>query len=87
MLVVTDLGMAGYKDAEAQRMQRRMLDAVNAIPGVMAAAYADRVPLELSWNSSVVFAASATDLRFSKAAAEAMVYSISPSTSALQAPL
>ena len=44
MQVNTDLDMAGYTGDRAVAMQRRMIDAVTTIPGVTAAAYADRVP-------------------------------------------
>jgi hypothetical protein len=34
MLVETDLGMAGYPDDKTAAMQRLMIDAMRAIPGV-----------------------------------------------------
>jgi hypothetical protein len=47
MLAGTDLHMAGYSDDQAPQMQKRMLEAVSGIPGVTAAAYTDRVQLNL----------------------------------------
>ncbi len=76
--IQTDLDMAGYKGDAVMPMQRRMLDAVAAIPGVTAAGYADRVPLNLGWAESTVFTDSTTDYRRSNAVAEAMAYSVSP---------
>ena len=46
MLVKTDLHMGGYDGDQQAQMQRRMLDAAAAIPGVTAAGYSDRLPLE-----------------------------------------
>ena len=50
-------------------MQRRMVDAALAIPGVTAAAYANTVPLNLDQLHSTVFSDGATDLRDSNAIA------------------
>jgi predicted permease len=78
MQVNTDLEMGGYASDQIPVMQRRMLDAVAKIPGVTAAGYADRVPLNLGWSDSTVFADGTTDYRPSNAAADAMQYGISP---------
>jgi hypothetical protein len=37
--------MAGYTDERIPQMQRRMLDAAAAIPGVTAVGYTDHLPL------------------------------------------
>jgi len=78
MQVSTDLDMAGYSGDQVPLMQRRMLDAVSAIPGVTAAGYASRIPLNLGWGDSTVFADSTTDYRSSKGIADAMEYAVSP---------
>ncbi len=78
MQVNTDLHMAGYRDEHVAVMQRRMLEAVEGIPGVTVAAYASRVPLNLGWSDSTVFADSTTDYRMANMLAEAMEYSVSP---------
>ena len=75
--VNTDLNMAGYKDDQTAAIQRRMLDAVSNMPGVTAAAYADRVPLNLGWSSNAVFQESATDYKMANASLEAMEYFVS----------
>ena len=41
-----DLHMAGYTDDRVPQMQRRMLDAVAAIPGVTAVGYIEQPPAE-----------------------------------------
>jgi predicted permease len=78
MQVNTDLWMAGYRDEKPSLMQRRMLEAVEKIPGVTAAGYASRVPLNLGWSNSTVFADSTADYRMSNALAETMDYGVSP---------
>jgi predicted permease len=78
MLVETDLDMGGYSGDRVAPMQRRMLDAVETIPGVTSVGLADRLPLALGWNSTEIFRDNETDLSVPKAVAEAIVYSISP---------
>lgn len=78
MLVTSDLRMAGYKDADAPRVQRQMLDAVAAIPGVTAAGSIDQIPLSLGGGDSYVYTDSTTDFRPTNYAADAMNYNISP---------
>jgi predicted permease len=77
-VVTTDMWMAGYDREHSSDMQHRMLDAVLTIPGTINAAYADRVPLAINSSNSVVFADTTTDFRLSNAAAEAMMYRVSP---------
>jgi len=76
--VNTELNMAGYRGDSAAIMQKRMLAAVENIPGVSAAAYAGRIPLNLGWSQRTVFRDSTTDYRMSNAAADPVEYSVSP---------
>lgn len=78
MQVNTDIDMGGYKPEERPAMQRRLLDAVSAIPGVTGAAYADRVPLNIGWSTSFIYADSTTDYKPSNTIAEAVNYAVSP---------
>ena len=78
LLMNTELRMAGYEGDRAAAMQRRMLDAAAAVPGVQSAALIDNIPLGLGWSDTSVFADGTTDLRRSNAAAEPMQYSVSP---------
>lgn len=77
-LVNTDLDMAGYTGDRVEEMQRRMLDTVAAIPGVTAAGYADRVPLNVNWNQSAVYSESTTNYIPSNAAANPIDFAVSP---------
>jgi predicted permease len=78
MQVNTDLAMAGYKEEQAAAMQRRMLDAVGRIPGVTAAGYANRIPLNLGWSDTDVYADSTTDFKHSNALLDTLHYFVSP---------
>jgi len=79
MLVETDLKMAGYRPESILLMQRRMIDALEAIPGVEHVGLVDFPPLGRggSWKTNV-FRDEARDLRPSNAAANAFMYVISP---------
>ncbi|HEY1159891.1 MAG TPA: ABC transporter permease [Terracidiphilus sp.] len=78
MLVFTDLGMAGYSGDKLPAMQRRMIDAMEAIPGVKSVGLVDSPPLHMGWDPQSVFADQTTDLKPSNAAAIAITFNISP---------
>ena len=77
MLVNTDLDM-GYRGERVHTMQKRMIDAMETIPGVTSVGLVDAAPLAGGGNpSSNVFTDETTDLRPSNAAAEALIFNIS----------
>ena len=78
MLVKTDLKMAGYEADKRVQMQKRMLDAAAAIPGVSAVAYADRIPLSIGGGDSNVYTDTTSDFRPTNAAADAENFQVSP---------
>jgi predicted permease len=78
MLVKTDLHMAGYSGDQVVTMQKRMLDAAQAIPGVSAAGTASRLPLSIGGGDSDVFTDATTDFRPTNAAADAQNFEVSP---------
>jgi predicted permease len=79
MLVETDLNMAGYSDDRVPATQRRMIDAMAAIPGVTSVGLVNMPPLQAACCSeSNVFTDKTTDLRPSNAAARAILFSVSP---------
>jgi len=78
MLVKTDLQMAGYDGDQRLLMQKRMLDAAAAIPGVTAAGYSDRLPLSIGGGDSDVYTDATTDYRPTNAAADAQNFQVSP---------
>ena len=68
MLVETDVDMAGYSGDQVAVMQKRMVDAVEAIPGVTAAAASDTLPLGgQNFSNVAVFKDSTADFRPSNA--------------------
>ena len=78
IVVESDMQMAGYADDLIPQMQKRMLDAAAAIPGVDAVGYSDHLPLSIGGGDSYVFSDSTTDFRPTNLAADAMCYRASP---------
>jgi predicted permease len=78
MLVDTDLSMAGYRGDAVPAMQRRMLDAMETIPGVTSVGLVDWVELGGDGRESMVFTDETTDLRPANAAATPSMFKISP---------
>jgi predicted permease len=78
MLVETALSMAGYSGDAVPAMQKRIIDALETVPGVTSVGLVDRLPLYYGANGTSVFTDKTTDLRPANAAAEAVVYNISP---------
>ena len=79
MLVNTDLRIAGYSDDSALAMQRRMIDAMAAIPGVTGVGLVSAPPLHVACcDNSHVFTDDTTDLRPTNASATAKTLYNSP---------
>jgi predicted permease len=78
MVVNTNLNMAGYTGDHAPEMQRRMIDALKAIPGVTSVGLIDQIPLAGSGPNEDVYTDETTDLGPSTAAAHTMNYRVSP---------
>ncbi len=79
MLVDTNLRMAGYSVKQTPPMQKRMVEAIGAIPGVDSVALTDWVPLEGEGSKDMgVFTDNTADLRSSNEVAKANIFRISP---------
>jgi predicted permease len=79
MLVDTDLKKAGYSADQIPAMQKRMIDAMQTIPGVTSVGLVGQdPPLHMGWSDADIYAGDASDLRPSNAAGHAMLYSVSP---------
>ena len=79
MIVNTDLSMAGYSGERVPEMQKRMLDAMRAIPGVESVGLIDWPPLiSGAYNQAAVFTDQSPDLSPSSAAATPFSFRISP---------
>ena len=77
-LADVDLSMAGYREDRMPAMQKRMLDAVRAIPGVDSVGLVNPAPLYAGTVSALVFSDKTADLRPANAAAQSYLYKISP---------
>jgi predicted permease len=78
LLIETSLSMADYSGDRAPAMQKRMIDTLKTIPGVKTVGLVDRLPLYYGANSTHVFTDKTADLTPANAAAEVMLYNISP---------
>lgn len=78
LVVDTDLNMADYRGDRITEMQRRMIDAATALPGVSAAGVIDNLPLGLGWSITSVYREGTTDFRTETEAAEPAQYSMTP---------
>jgi predicted permease len=78
MLVDTELNMAAYSGDRVAPMQKRMIDAVAAIPGVESVGLADQVPLGDGPDDSNVFTDKTTDLTPPNSVIDAAKFRISP---------
>ena len=80
MLAATNLSMAGYSMDKVPAMQKRMIDAIQTVPGVEhAGLVSDYPPLVLTAGTREnVFKVETTDLRNSNVAARPYRYEISP---------
>jgi predicted permease len=78
MLADTDLTMADYTSDAAPAMQKRMVDALAAIPGTESVGLIDQLPLWGGRTTMSVFTDRTVDLRPATAAAHPLMYSVSP---------
>jgi predicted permease len=79
MLASTDLSMTGYSAERVPAMQKRMIEALEALPVVESVGLTDALPLGInSAGDSIVFTDNTSDLRPSNAVADTMIYSVSP---------
>jgi predicted permease len=79
MIASTDLSMSGYSGDRVPAMQKRMIEALKALPGVESVGLTDALPLSLYGSGdSIVFDDNTSDLRPSNAAADAAIFNTSP---------
>jgi predicted permease len=77
-LVDIGLGMAGYTGDSVPVIQKRMINALQTIPGVQTVGLADGIPLGEGVGDSNVFSDATTDLRPTNVAAHVNLFRISP---------
>ena len=72
-----DVHLAGYSKDQQPAIQKRLRDAVAAIPGVSAAAYSNSLPLDLNHSTEGIFAPGTTKFSPSTARFDATYYEVS----------
>jgi predicted permease len=72
------LSQAGYTETTADHFQRRLLDRVSHLPGVVAAGYAHTTPLNQDPTTLAVFSQQSTNFRPSNQAFGAYGFDVSP---------
>lgn len=78
VLANTDLTMAGYRGDAVPAMQKRMLDAMQTIPGTASVALVNNPPLTASVDDALLFTDETTDLRPANAFGRTASFRISP---------
>ena len=76
-MVGFDLGLAGYSKDEGAQFQRRVLDAVQQLPGIDAAAFSNSLPLSIDQSTNSVYPDDRPALKASEVPA-ASTYEVSP---------
>jgi predicted permease len=77
-LVSTSMKMAGYSDAAALPIQKRMIEQAEQIPGVTAVGTIDEIPLNGGGSTTPVWREGTTDFRNSNSVMAAKFFVISP---------
>jgi predicted permease len=78
ILANTDMGMGGYKGEQVPAMERRMIDAVQAIPGVETVGLVSPTPLYAGSVNADVYTDQTSDFIPANVAAQVFLYKISP---------
>jgi len=78
MMAEVDLGMAGYTGDRVPPMQKRLIQAMQQVPGAQAAALADAVPFGVGVGDAIVFPDNAPDLLPAHAVADPYLFHVSP---------
>ena len=78
LLADSSLRMAGYTGDRIPAMERRMIESIEALPGVKSVGLISYIPLGGGGETADVFTEQTTDLRTANAAANSQVFKISP---------
>jgi len=78
ILMNSDPRMAGYKDDGVPTMQKRMIEAMQSIPGVEAVGSVDEPPLYGGGARQHIFKDDAADLRLEKSVSVPFIFRVSP---------
>ena len=64
VLATTDVHLAGYSEATETLVQKRLLDAVQAIPGIQDAAWSNTTPLSINQSNASIWALGTSDCKY-----------------------
>ena len=78
VLATTDVHLAGYSEATETLLQKRLLAAVQAIPGIQDAAWSNTTPLSINQSNTSIWAPGTSDFRLSSSKFSANFYKVSP---------
>ncbi|MEO8372059.1 MAG: ABC transporter permease [Candidatus Solibacter sp.] len=79
MLANTTFEMAGYTGDTIPAMQKRMIEAMETLPGVTSVALTSTPPLDQAWQNTSIYKDETSDLRPSNVAFRPFTFRISPS--------
>jgi predicted permease len=78
VLATMDVHLAGYSETTETIVQKRLLAAVQAIPGVRDAAWSNTTPLSINQSDTSIWAPGTSDFRLSSSKFSANFYKVSP---------
>jgi predicted permease len=78
VLATMDVHLAGYSEATEIIVQKRLLDAVQAISGVGDAAWSNTTPLSINQSNTSIWAPGTSDFQLASSKSSATFYSVSP---------
>jgi predicted permease len=78
VLATMDVHLAGYSEATETVVERRLLAAVQAIPGVRDAAWSNTTPLSINQSNTSIWAPGTSDFRLASSKFSANFYKVSP---------
>jgi predicted permease len=78
VLATMDVHLAGYSEATETLVQKRLLAAVQAIPGVRDTAWSNTTPLSINQSNTSIWAPGTSDFRLASSKFSANFYKVSP---------
>jgi len=78
VLATMDVHLAGYSEATETLVQKRLLAAVQAIPGVRDAAWSNTTPLSINQSNTSIWAPGTSDFELASSKFSANFYKVSP---------
>jgi predicted permease len=78
ILATMDVHLAGYSEATETTVQKRLLAAIQTIPGVQDAAWSNTTPLSINQSNTSIWAPGTPDFSDSSSKFTATFYSVSP---------